>query len=75
MATNETAAAAAEPKANIRTFRSSAEVENLYRFVSENNLRREAHMIIEKVHKFLVAKEKAAKKAAKRGRKKKKTLQ
>ena len=60
-----------EPKANIRTFRSSPEVENLYRFISDNNLRRESQIIIDTVYKAIKAKEKAAKKALKRGRKKK----
>lgn len=69
--TTPAAAPTVEPKANIRTFRSSPEVENLYRFVSENGLRREALMIIDTVYKAQKAKEKAAKKAARKGRKKK----
>lgn len=68
---NATVETQTEPKANIRTFKSSPEVENFYRFVSENNLRREALMIVESVHKAITLKEKAAKKAKKRGRKKK----
>ena len=71
----DTDAQNAEPKANIRTFRSSPEVENLYRFVSDNNIRREALMIIDSIFKAYKAKEKALKKASKRGRKKKKNLQ
>lgn len=60
-----------EVKTNIRTFKSSPEVENFYRFISENGLRREARMIVEVVHK---AWKNSQKKNKKRGRKKK-TLQ
>ncbi len=64
-----------EPKANIRTFRSSPEVENLYRFISDNNIRREAHMVIEAIFKSYKAREKALKKASKKRGRKKKNLQ
>ena len=34
-----------------RTFRSHAEVENFYRFVYENDLRKEAHLILKHIMK------------------------
>ena len=36
-------------KVNVRTFRASAEVENLYRFISEMRLRKEAKIVFQKV--------------------------
>ena len=36
-------------KVNIRTFKSSAEIENLYRFISDLKLRKEAKLIFEKI--------------------------
>ena len=44
-----TAAAAATAKVNIRSFRASAEVENLYRFISEVKLRKEAKLIFQRL--------------------------
>ena len=32
-----------------RNFRNSADIENFYRFVHDNNLRREAHLILETI--------------------------
>ncbi|MEE2671856.1 MAG: hypothetical protein VYA54_09105 [Bdellovibrionota bacterium] len=48
----------------MKAFRSSSEIENLYRFIHDNNLRTEARSLIE----LVVAKMSPAKK--KRGRKK-----
>ena len=42
----------------LRNFRKSAEVENCYRFVSENDLRREALMILEVITSKLTQKKK-----------------
>ena len=36
-------------KVNIRTFKASAEIENLYRFISEFRLRKEAKMVFKKI--------------------------
>lgn len=50
-----------ETLANPKKFRSSIEVESFYRFISENDLRKEALDIIERI----IAERKAAKSAAK----------
>ena len=50
-------------------FKHSIEVQNLYRFVSDNNLRREAQMLLKLVHGIMAPKKK------RRGRAKKKVLQ
>ena len=42
----------------LRNFRKSPEVENFYRFISENDLRREALMILEVITSKLVQKKK-----------------
>ena len=42
----------------LRNFRKSPEVENFYRFVSENDLRREALMILEVITSKLAQKKK-----------------
>ncbi len=42
----------------LRNFRKSPEVENFYRFISENDLRREALMILEVVTSKLAQKKK-----------------
>jgi len=52
---------------NIKNFRSSADVENFYRFISENRLRREAQMALEAICNRM----KALQKKGKRKRKKK----
>ena len=49
-------------KVNIRTFKASAEIENLYRFIGEFGLRKEAKIVFEKI--FLQIKK--AKKAARK---------
>lgn len=51
------------------SFKHSIEVQNLYRFVSENGLRREAQLLLKQVHQILAPKKK------RRGRAKKKVLQ
>ena len=56
----------------IRNFRSSADVENFYRFVNENSLRREAKMILEAIYARLT---KDVKRKPKRGAKKARKLQ
>jgi hypothetical protein len=62
--------AAAEAGKGIRNFRQSSDVENFYRFVHDNGLRREAKMILETVYTAI----KKSKKKARRPRKTK-TLQ
>lgn len=62
----ETQAAQEAPKTG-KSFKSSADVENFYRFVYENNLRREAKMVLSAI----VSLQKSAKKT-KRKRKTKK---
>ncbi|MEC7182770.1 MAG: hypothetical protein VXW15_08660 [Bdellovibrionota bacterium] len=42
----------------LRNFRKSPEVENFYRFISENDLRREAQMILEVITSKLAQKKK-----------------
>ena len=54
-------------KYNMRTFRSSADIENFYRFIYDNDLRGEAKQILELVVKAM----KPKKKKSRRGRKKK----
>jgi hypothetical protein len=51
---------------NIRTFRNSADVENFYRFVNESGLRREAAIILDKVHKVIAVKKRGRKPKAKK---------
>ena len=63
--------AKAETKKLGKNFRNSADIENFYRFIHENGLRKEAKMIFEKLH----AQIKLEDKKAKRSRRKKKTLQ
>jgi hypothetical protein len=52
---------------NVKNFRSSPDVENFYRFINENNLRREAQKAIEAIYDRI----KLAEKKSKRKRKKK----
>ena len=42
----------------LRNFRKSPEVENFYRFISENDLRREAQMILEVITSKIAQKKK-----------------
>ena len=51
----------------LKSFRSLSDVENFYRFINENSLRREAKMIFE----LIVSKVKKPKKKTRRKRKKK----
>ena len=55
---------------NLAPHRELPEVENFYRFLNDNNLRKEAGIVIEKVLKAMKAK-KASSKGSKRGRKRK----
>ena len=50
-----------EGSKGIRGFKNSSDVENFYRFVFENNFRREAHLMLKVVHKMLNAKTKSKK--------------
>ncbi len=50
-------------------FRSSADIENFYRFVADNGLRREAKLVLEKISSLLTKNNK--KKRKRRGRAKK----
>jgi len=61
------------PGKTVRGFRGTAEVENLYRFINEFRLRREAKMAIEVIWAKLGRP--AIKVKKKRGRKKKEKLQ
>jgi uncharacterized protein YxeA len=38
----------------INSFKSSGDVENLYRYVFNNNLRREARLILQEIHKTVI---------------------
>lgn len=40
----------AEGSVNIRTFKKTPEVESFYRFVYDNNLHKEARLILEKIY-------------------------
>lgn len=74
-ATTDTTIEGATPEVGVRTlrnFRNSADVENFYRFVNENSLRREAKMILEAIYARLT---KDVKRKAKRGAKKSRKLQ
>lgn len=73
--TTDTTTDSTTPEVGVRTlrnFRSSADVENFYRFVNENSLRREAKMILEAIYARLT---KDVKRKAKRGAKKSRKLQ
>lgn len=58
----------------LKTFRKSKELEDFYRFINENGLRREAHHAIEFISNRLSPKKSKSKTKSKRGRKAK-TLQ
>lgn len=58
----------------LRNFRSSADVENFYRFVNENSLRREAKQILETIYARLTKDVKKTKTKKKRKKASKKTL-
>lgn len=64
MAKAKTTNATKDNSIGFKTFKSSSEIENLYRFIHENNLRAEAKTLIELVVKRLSPPKK------KRGRKK-----
>ena len=49
------------PEVGLRSFKKSTEIENLYRFINDNNLRREAKMILELVCQKLNVKKKKKK--------------
>lgn len=59
-------AVGAEITKALRNFRSSADIENFYRFVFENDLRREAKMILESICKQINQKKKKSRKRQKR---------
>lgn len=58
----------------LRNFRSSADVENFYRFVNDNSLRREAKQILETIYARLTKDVKKKKGKKKRKKVTKKTL-
>ena len=68
MAKTKATTTSKEASMGMKTFKSSSEIESLYRFIHDNNLRAEAKSLIE----FAVKKVAPAKK--KRGRKKAATL-
>ena len=53
-----TPAAQTEAAKNSRNFRTSTEVEKFYRFVNDNNLRREAKVVLKQVVRILSPKKK-----------------
>ena len=55
-----------EAKKIAKNFRNSADIENFYRFVHENDLRKEAKLIFEKMHAEIKVQEKKAKRSRKR---------
>lgn len=70
---NTTTNAGPEVVRTLRNFRSSADVENFYRFVNDNSLRREAKQILETIYARLtkdVKKTKSKKKRKKAASKK-----
>jgi replicative DNA helicase len=69
--TTEKSAPAVEVVRTIRNFRSSADIENFYRFINEHSLRREAKQILETISNAM----KADAKKQNRKRKSKKNLQ
>jgi len=58
-------ALAEDPAKILKTIRSNAEIENFYRFVSDNSLRREAKLILEDVYRHLAKKKKRKKRTPK----------
>ncbi len=52
-----------------RNFRSAIDIENFYRFVSENDLRKEAKIMLETIHQKVMAQAKKKKKEAKNSKK------
>ncbi len=54
-----------KPKAAKKNFRTSADIENFYRFVSENNLRREAKLVLQAIMKTVHDSKRKGKKALK----------
>ena len=57
-------------KVNIRTFKSSAEIENLYRFIDALRLRKEAKLIFEKFFSMVSHSKRSKSKAQRAARKK-----
>ena len=53
-------------KVNIRTFKASTEIENLYRFISEFRLRKEAKIIFKKIFSQIQKTKKISEKKKKR---------
>ena len=54
-----------DPARVLKAIRANAEIENFYRFVSDNNLRREAKLILDELHKHLAKKKKRKKRTSK----------
>ena len=53
------------PKAQPRNFRSAVDIENFYRFVNDNDLRREAKIMLELIHQKVMSTVKKKKKESK----------
>jgi len=69
MVTNEVATTKSETTGALRTYKHAADIENFYRFVHENSLRREAHLILSSIHGLLTKKKKGRrKKSAKKAK-------
>ena len=51
-----------ETTASTKTYKNSADIENFYRFIHENSLRREAHTILTAIHGIMTKKKKGRKK-------------
>ena len=52
-----------DPTKNIKSFKKSADVENFYRFIHENDLRREAKSILEAIKVYFSKKKKRKRKS------------
>ncbi len=67
--TNQQLGTTTEKQRRTVGFRSSSDIENFYRFVADNGLRREAKLVLEKISSLLTKNNK--KKRKRRGRAKK----
>lgn len=65
---NESATQSQDGK-NLRNFRHNSDIENFYRFIKENDLRREAKMILEAISKKSSADKKKKKRKKSKARK------
>ena len=58
-----------EAPQSVRTYKHSADIENFYRFVYENNLRREAHLSLSTIHSAMTKKKKGRRKKSAKAKK------